>query len=309
VLWLLYLSAMSEMASAQTAAAPTATADYILHLGDDLDIRAYNMPELDASVRIRPDGKISVLLLNDVSAAGLTPQQLAEFLVEGFTKHFRNPKITVIVKSFASQNVFVGGEVALPSSLPLRGELTAVQAVVQAGGIKDASGSDEVTIVHKTEAGQQPSTETVSVHDVVSGRRADTVLKPSDVIFVNKSNINVYIGGEVVHPGLVPLNGDLTVMAAVFQAGGFRPTAKTDTVILLRDSGKGTPMATTIKLNDVFLSSANTKLKPYDVVFVPKSRIAKLNQWMEQYVRQMSPAILSIGFSYLLGTGIASSPF
>jgi protein involved in polysaccharide export with SLBB domain len=86
----------------------------------------------------------------------------------------------------------------------------------------------------------------------------------------------------VVHPGLVPLNGDLTVLAAIFQAGGFRPTAKTDSVVLVRDSGKGSPAATKIKLDDVFLSTPHTKLKPFDVVFVPKSRIAKLNQWVDQ---------------------------
>jgi polysaccharide export outer membrane protein len=234
---------------------------------------------------------------------------LSQFLTEGFAKHFRDPKITVIVKSFASQNVFVGGEVGLPASLPLRGELTAVQAVVQAGGIKDATGADEVTILHKTEAGQQPTTETVSVNDVMSGRKADTVLQPSDVVYVNKSSIQVYIGGEVVHPGMVPLHSDMTMLAAVFQAGGFKPTAKTDAVVLLRDSGKGTPIATKIKLNDVFLASASTTLKPFDVIFVPKSKIAKVDQWMEQYIKQVSPAILSVGFSYLFGMGVASTPF
>jgi protein involved in polysaccharide export with SLBB domain len=307
LLWLLAWTGGAQVPV--TPAAPATGSDYVLQRGDDLEVRAYNMAELDAAVRIRPDGKISVVLLNDVVAAGLTPQQLAQNVTEGFAKHFRDPKITVIVKSFASQNVFVGGEVALPASLPLRGELTAVQAVVQAGGIKDATGADEVTILHKTEAGQQPNTETVSVNDVMSGRKADTVLQPSDVVYVNKSSIQVYIGGEVVHPGMVPLHSDMTMLAAVFQAGGFKPTAKTDAVVLLRDSGKGTPIATKVKLNDVFLASASTKLKPFDVVFVPKSKIAKIDQWMEQYIRQVSPAILSVGFSYLFGMGVASTPF
>lgn len=308
--FLLCLSAFAAVASAQTPPAPAAPAqppEYVLRAGDDLEIRAFQMPELNADVRVRPDGKISVLLLNDVQAAGLTPNQLNQELTEGYaSQNFRNPRITVIVKSFGSQNVYVGGEVGLPAALPLRGELTAVQAVLQAGGVKEATASDKVTIVHNPQSDSRKA-ESVSVKDVLSGQKPDLVLQPSDVVYVQKSAINVYIGGEVVHPGMVPLNGDLTVLSGIIQAGGFRPTAKTDSVVLVRDSGKGTPIATKIKLDDVFLSTPHTKLKPFDVVFVPKSRIAKLNQWVDQYIRQMSPATLSVGFSYLFGTTFTNS--
>jgi polysaccharide biosynthesis/export protein len=288
------------------AGAPQSTSEYVLQRGDDLEIRAYNQPELDAAVRIRPDGKISVLLLNDIQASGLTPEQLSQALIEGFSKHFRSPRITVIVKSFAAQTVYVGGEVGLPAAIPLRGDLTAVQAVLQAGGIKDPQASDEVTIVHHLDKGNS-TTEKVSVKDVILGQKPDKALGPSDVVYVQRNSINVYVGGEVTHPGMIPLTGDLNVLSAVIQAGGFRLTAKTNEVVLLRDSGKGTPVASKIRLNDVFLSTPQTKLQPFDVVYVPKSRIAKLNQWMEQYVRQMSPATLSVGFSYLFGQSFGTS--
>src|SRR5205823_922525 len=100
------------------AAVPVAVAqgEYVLQRGDDVEIRAYNQPELDSTLRIRPDGKVSLLLLNDVQAAGLTPAQLSQFLTEAFSKHFRRPRITVIVKSFAAQTVYVGGEVAQPAA-------------------------------------------------------------------------------------------------------------------------------------------------------------------------------------------------
>ena len=307
---LLSLFGLARSVTAQSIPPDSASApspgEYVLQRGDDLEIRAYNMPDLNADVRIRPDGKISVLLINDVQASGLTPLQLSQDLKDGYLKqNFRNPRITVIVKSFASQNVYVGGEIGLPAAVPLRGDLTAVQAILQAGGIKVATASDQVTVVHDLDKDTQKS-ETISVKDVLSGQKPDIVLRPSDVVYVQKSSIDVYIGGEVVHPGLVPLNGNVTVLAAVVQAGGFRPTAKTDSVVLLRDRGKGTPTATKIKLDDLFHSTP-LNLQAFDVVLVPKSRIAKLDEWVDQYLRQMSPAALSAGFSYLFGSSFTGS--
>lgn len=300
-------AAPPSQAPPSPAAPPESTSppEYLLQRGDDLSIRAYNLPQLDSELRIRPDGKISVLLLNDVQAAGLTPAQLGQFLSDGYATHFRNPRLTVIVRSVAAQNVFVGGEVALPAAVPVRGQMSAVQAVVAAGGAREGA-SDEVLIVRNGERGESRR-ESVSVREVLSGQRSDPILRPSDTVYVQRSTINVYVGGEVGRPGMIPLDGGLTILAAVFQAGGFRPTAKTNSVVLLRDNGKGGPTATSISLNDVFSDTPHTKLQPFDVVYVPKSRIAKLNQWVDQYIRQMSPATLSVGFSYLFGQSFGGS--
>lgn len=292
-----------------TPAQPTTAsnpAEYVLQRGDDLSIRAYNLPQLEGEFRVRPDGKISVLLLNDVPAAGLTPAQLGQYLSEGYSQHFRNPRLTVIVRSIAAQSVYVGGDVAIPAAVPVRGQMSAVQAVMAAGGVKDVT-SDQVLIVRNNQQGE-PQTESVSVKEVLSGQRTDPVLRPSDTVYVQRSTINVYVGGEVGHPGMVPLSGGMTIMAAVFQAGGFKQTAKTSSVVLLRDGGKTGPLAMTISLEDVFTDGPRTKLQPFDVVFVPKSKIAKLNQWVDQYIRQMSPATLSMGFSYLFGQSFTSVP-
>lgn len=304
------LLACAGGATAQTAAPAVASVksalggdapEYTLQKGDLLEIRTYNLPELNTDVHIRPDGKISLLLLNDVQAAGLTARQLAAVLSESFSRHFRTPRVSVIVKDFVSSNVYVGGEVGQAGAVPLHGDLTAVQAVLRAGGFKENGGGDKILILRDTETGA-PKTESVNVQDVIQNRQPDAMLRPSDVVFVPKSAINVYVGGEVAHPGLVPLNGDLTVLMAILQAGGFRETAKTDSVVLVRDGGKGAgPISSKIRLNDLFQDSTHTKLKPFDVVYVPKSRIAKLDKWVDQYLRQMVPATLSVGFSYLLG--------
>lgn len=294
-------------AQAPTAGAPAAAeGEYVLRAGDDVSVRAYNLPQLDTDARIRPDGKISVPLLDDVQASGLSPRQLSWNLTQGFSAHFRNPKITVIVRSIAAQSVFVGGEVSAPAAIPVRGSMGAVQAVVSAGGSKDGA-SDEVVIVREGPDG--PKRETVSVKEVVQGTRPDPLVRPTDTVYVQKSQVSVYVGGEVARPGLVPLTGSATVLTAIFQAGGLRPTAKTDEIVLLRDSGKSTPIASKLSLNDVFVDAPHTKLQAYDVVYVPKSRIAKIDQWIDQWIRQLSPATLSLGFSYLFGIAGTTGSF
>jgi len=293
-------------APAQATVSPAALVDttaYVLQRGDDVEIKAYNITELDQAVRIRPDGKISVMLLNDVQAAGMTARQLGDVLSAGFARYYRNPRISIIVRSFATLSVFVGGEVLRPGLVPLRGDITAAQAVLQAGGLKETSQASTVMLLRGLENGSTESM-TLNINAILTNKQPDVPLRPSDILYVPKSNITVYVGGEVQHPGLLPLNGELTVTAAVFQAGGLKDSAKGNTVVLVRNSGTGTPLVNTLRLNDVLRGKPDTVLQPFDVVFVPKSRIAKIDRFIDQYIRQIIPINVGAGFSYLLGTSV-----
>jgi len=275
-------------------------AAYVLQKGDDLEIKAYNIPELNQPVRIRPDGKISLLLLNDVQAAGMTAQQLGDMLSQEFSKYYRNPRVSIVVRDFSMLSVYVGGEVLRPGLLPLRGEVTALQAVLEAGGLKDTSRGSTVSLLRLNDNGM-PQTYSLNVNAILSNKAPDVVLRPSDVLYVPKSNISVYVGGEVLHPGLLPLNGELTVTAAVFQAGGLKDTAKTNTVMLVRNNGTNVPTVTKLRLDDIVKGRPDTVLEPFDIVFVPRSKIANVNRFVDQYVRQMIPINISAGFSYIFG--------
>lgn len=287
----------------QAGGGNSAPADYVLQRGDDIEISAYNIPELNEAIRIRPDGKISVPLLNDVEAAGLTPRQLSDSLAAAWAQHFRNPRVNVLVRNFANLNIFVGGEVLNPGLIPLRGDLTALQAVLQAGGLKETSRASTVTLL-RTAGDGKPQSITLNVNEILSGKEADIRLRPSDVIYVPKSNISVYVGGEVVHAGLLPLNGELTLLAAVIQAGGVKDTAKPDSVFLVRNSGAQTPVVTPFSLRDVLKGKQDQILQPFDIVFVPRSRIANMDRFMDQYIRQMIPVNVAAGFSYVLGAAV-----
>jgi polysaccharide biosynthesis/export protein len=225
----LFLFSVASFAANEPAADPANPApaivspvrkDYILHRGDVLDVRVYNLPELTAAMAIRPDGKIAIPLQDEIEAAGLTAAKLAALITEGYRGEFRNPRVSVIVRSFSNQTVYVGGEVAKPGLLSLDAGLTAFQAVLRAGGIKE--------------------------------------------------------------------------------------TAKKDSVMLVRSGEEGQLLVRKVSFEEILKGKPDTVLEPYDVVYVPKTKVARVDKWIDQHIRQMIPVSLGISFSYLFGGGGAS---
>jgi len=294
-------SMQKELEQVVAAQAVARSAPYRVQPGDELEIRAYALPDLNMGVRIRPDGRISLVLLNDVEVAGQTAEEIAQLLSSLYAKSFREPKITVIVRSFSNFHVYVGGEVVRPGLVSLSGGLTATSAIFQAGGFKDEEGPKSLILLRKGPSGV-PSVLNLDLDDVLIKGKADTVLQPSDILYVPRHRINVYVGGEVVEPGLVPLSGKMTALSAILRARGLKPTAKANSVVLLRDSGQPRPIILRINLQQVLVTGRNdVELRPYDVVYVPKSTIAKIDQFVDQYIRQLLPISVNMGFSYILG--------
>jgi polysaccharide export outer membrane protein len=123
-------------AVAGDSAKKSATADPNYRIGaqDVLDISVWKEPDVSRVVPVRPDGKISLPLLNDVQAAGLTPSQLAAAITESLKKYVTSPQVTVIVTTMNSQRVFILGEVTRPGAFPMLPGMTVMQALSSAGG-------------------------------------------------------------------------------------------------------------------------------------------------------------------------------
>jgi polysaccharide biosynthesis/export protein len=291
-----------QLEQTAAAAATMRTGPYVVRTGDEIEIRSYLIPELNQVAKIRPDGKFSLVLLNEVDATGKTAEQLTTLLNELYSQHFRDPRVTVIVKSFYNLNVYVGGEVVHPGVVPIAGGLSATAAIFQAGGFKDAEGAKTVIILHQGTPGS-PMPVTVDLSGVLAGTEPDVPLQPSDVLFVPKSTMQIFVGGEVVEPGLVPLYRNMTALNAVIRAKGLKTTANARQALLIRDVG-GKPAVQRIDLKLVMAKGiGDQQLQPFDVLVIPKSKIAKVDQAIDQYVRQLIPVGLNLGFSYLFGGG------
>jgi len=164
--------------------------DYFLQPGDALDIKFLYNPELNENVIIRPDGKISLQMIDETRAAGLTPAQLNEALTKAYSSQLKQPRITVIVKSFAGQRIYVGGEVYTPRTLTVNGKIDALQAIMDAGGFRPDAKPSSVMIISKDKE-NRPVARKVDLKKVLKGAPSteDFTLKPFDVVYVPKTEL------------------------------------------------------------------------------------------------------------------------
>jgi polysaccharide export outer membrane protein len=122
---------------------------YVIGPEDGLSILVWREPELSTKGPVRPDGKISVPLLNDIQASGLTPQELQELITTGLKKYINDPQVSVIVTEIRSLVVYVTGSVGKPGVYPLGGPMTVMELMVRAGGFGEFAKTDKVQILRK----------------------------------------------------------------------------------------------------------------------------------------------------------------
>jgi polysaccharide export outer membrane protein len=123
--------------------------DYTLESGDKLRIDVYRDEQLSQSVQIRPDGKITMPLVGDLVARGLTPLALRDRIAAALQEYVRNPVVTVMVVEATSPCVYVVGEVARPGMITMKSDLTVLQALAMAGGLKDFADMRHIRILRK----------------------------------------------------------------------------------------------------------------------------------------------------------------
>jgi polysaccharide export outer membrane protein len=171
-------------AEAQSPKAATNDANYVIGAQDVLDVSIWKEQDISRVVPVRPDGKISLPLLNDVQAAGLTPAQLAAQITESLKKYVTNPQVTVIVTTINSQRVYILGEVTRPGAFPLLPNMTVLQALSSAGGFTQFAREKSIYVL-RNENGKQVK-HPFNYKNVVSGKNTDQdiVLKAGDTIVV-----------------------------------------------------------------------------------------------------------------------------
>jgi len=209
---------ISISTSAQTpdANASSLNPDYQLAPGDVVDIQFFYNPELNEKVQIRPDGRISLSLVGDVELARKTVPAAAREVEGAYAKILKTPSVSLQIEGYAAQKVYVGGEVTRAGTVSMPGDLTILQALMEAGGPLHSASANELILIRKDDSGTL-NIRKLSMRNPKSG--------PSEIM--------------------------------------------------------------------------TTKLRPYDVILVPESKVSKVDRWVDNYLRKMDPAFLSAGFSFL----------
>jgi polysaccharide biosynthesis/export protein len=164
---------------------------YVLQPGDVLDFKFFYNHELDQQAIIRPDGKITLQLVNEVQAAGLTAEDLTTDLKRLYDKDLARPELAMVVRSFSSQKAFVDGEVSKPGVIDLVNRMTVMQSIAQAGGMRDTARAGEVMLIRRTTGGP-PKILRVDLSKIFSAKElsGDLELRPFDIVYVPKSRIS-----------------------------------------------------------------------------------------------------------------------
>lgn len=176
----------ADPASATEGAVPVPGVDppagFVIGPEDVLSIVFWRDKDMSTEVTVRPDGKISLPLLNEVQAAGLTPADLRAYLAAESKRFFANPNVAVVVKQINSRKVFITGQIVKPGPYALTAPTTVLQLISMAGGLKDFADRKNIMIV-RHENGQK-SSYAFNYKEIGRNLQQDIELKPGDTVVV-----------------------------------------------------------------------------------------------------------------------------
>lgn len=240
--------------------------DYVIGEGDTLGISVWGVNELSLSVKVRPDGKITIPALGEVMAASLTPQQLNNVLTKGLRKIVKKPVVTVSVEEINNNKVFIFGGGVEPNIFNLERRTSLLQLLCS---IEEFHSPDlESAYVLRKNSKIKENFSRLFLEGAID---EDVLIKPDDVIFIPsfKDN-NIYVVGAVNTPRFIDYREGLTMMEAILEAGGFTRFAKKNGAVIFRKK-QNKDIKIKVKLKNLIEKgdfSQNIILKPGDYIFV-----------------------------------------
>ena len=201
--------------------------EYVIGDDDVLHIQVWDYKELDQTMPVRPDGKISFPLVGEVRASGLTSSQLAKLLTTELSKSVRNPNVSVVVREIRSLRVFFVGQVARPGVYPIKPGTPVLQALTLAGGAAAGADLSAAYIVRNNERIPLDLRRLIQDADLsqnVPLRTDDTIVVPDVVAGANPQEIperRIYVLGRVQRPGMYTIRQEVPILHAILLAGGF----------------------------------------------------------------------------------------
>lgn len=183
-------SCVSNESTDQQPATPERVTDYLIGPGDNLSIFVWRNPDLSTSLPVRPDGKISMPLVEDLQAVGKTPTQLSRDIEVELSKYVKTPKVNIIVTGFVGtfgNQIRVVGKAVEPRALSYRGDMTLLDVMIEVGGLADGAAGNRAKIVRRY--GGQSKEIDVRINDLIDKGiiSANVEMMPGDVLIIPES--------------------------------------------------------------------------------------------------------------------------
>jgi polysaccharide biosynthesis/export protein len=283
--------------------------NYVLGPEDQVTVRIFAADDIpDKPSTIANDGTVTLPMIGQVKAAGLTVEQFQQNVTTAYKKYFKDPQVTVTVSDYRSQPVSVAGNVTTPGVVQLRGQRNLMEVVSQAGGLR-ADAGDTATITRSLSEGPIPvqgaftdasgkySVAHINIRNVMSGKdpEGNILIKPHDVVTIPRARM-VYVLGNVTKPGgyVMTDNDSMSLTQAIALAGGWDHTASLNKAKVLRASASGgereeIPANVKAIMNN---KAPDVQLHPDDILYIPNS-----------VGKQMSTRTLEAAIA--VGTGVA----
>jgi polysaccharide export outer membrane protein len=250
--------------------------DYRLAPRDQVVIAVHGQDDLTRTVRVAESGTITLPMLGELKAAGMSPTELEHAITAGLKgKYLVDPKVNVTVSEYQGRQVSVMGAVNQPGAIALRANYTtALLALSEARGVRDTADRVAFVVRAQPRAGEpQPLPVDLEALLRAGDARYNVVLEPGDSVFVPEAN-TYYVAGEVEKRGAFTLRRDTTLSKAITEAGGVTKRASADGIKIVRTLPTGEKKEITgIDLNAVMAGdrSQDIPLQPHDVVVVGQS--------------------------------------
>ncbi|MGD0843014.1 MAG: XrtA/PEP-CTERM system exopolysaccharide export protein [Geobacteraceae bacterium] len=268
------------------ATVPAYAGDYVIGEGDGLDIAVWGVKDLNVSVRVRPDGKITIPGLGEVKASGYTPKALQSDLAVRLKELVKNPIVTVTVREITNSKVYIFGGGVQSGVVDLNRRTTLLQLLCSIGNTSSPAAGAGAAPAAGGGGGASKVPDYRKAYVLRNGKKIkedfyrlfingdtseDIVIESNDSIFIPQlPDKNIYVLGAVTTPHAIEYREGMTVMEAILECGGFTKFAKQNgTLILRKEADKETTIEVKAKnlVNDGDLKQ-NVKLKPGDYVII-----------------------------------------
>lgn len=249
--------------------------EYVIGPRDLLEIKVFELPEFDHTVRVSENGTITLPLIGNVEVWGLTKEKLEKKLASLLDKYVKNAQVSVFIKEYQSSRVAIIGAVEKPGMYELVGRQTLLQMISQAGGFKE-NAANEIYVLREGADGNTASI-AIDLEDLLlnGNQKLNIPIQPNDVINVPVDKlIIIYVFGEVRNPGALQVKRSqkITLLKAIAQAGGLTENASKRGITIKRKDVNGKEVNIKVNLNDIIKGKTkDIPLKEGDVIIVKES--------------------------------------